>query len=254
MGPAANTARPGEAFAVEFGRFLEQTDGVAQSEQLFDLLSALALNFDCRWVSYDSISPGPEGLKSVRRDPAVLLNFPEEWQERYYEMGFDRIDPIIKTCRTRADAFRWSEVYKDVCTTQDERRVLDEAATFGLRSGISVPLHGPGRNFAIMSFAQTENGELHNRTITYLQFAALHFHRKVIKFASSSGTERGPDLSPRERECLSWIARGKSSWEIGQILEISLDTVNFHVKNVLRKMDTSNRTAAAVNAIRLGII
>ncbi|MER9496209.1 LuxR family transcriptional regulator [Mesorhizobium sp. M0320] len=255
MGPAANTARPGEAFfAVEFGRFLEQTDGVAQSEHLFDLLSAFALNFHCRWVSYDSISPGAEGLKSVRGDPAVLLNFPEEWQEHYYERGYDRTDPIIKTCRTRADAFRWSEVYKDVCTTQDERRVLDEAATFGLRSGISIPLHGPGRNFAIMSFAQAESGELHNSTITYLQLAALHFHRKVMKFASSRDAERGPDLSPRERECILWIAKGKSSWEVGQILAISVDTVNFHVKNILRKMDTSNRTSAATKAISLGII
>ncbi|MER8640419.1 LuxR family transcriptional regulator [Mesorhizobium sp. M1365] len=244
----------GGAFAVEFGRFLDQTDGVDQSERLFDLLSAFALNFDCRWVSYGSISSNQKSLKTVRRDPAVLLKFPEEWQERYFEMGYDRIDPIIKTCRTRADAFRWSEVYNDVSTTEDERRVFDEAATFGLRSGISVPLHGPDRSLAIMSFAQARNGELQNRTIQYLQFAALHFHLKVSQFANSSCIEGGPALSPREIECLSWIASGKSSWEIGQILEISLDTVNFHVKNVLQKMDTSNRTEAAVNAIRLGII
>lgn len=244
----------GGAFAVEFGRFLDRTDGVDQSERLFDLLSAFALNFDCRWVAYGSISSNQKGFKSVRCDPAVLLNFPEEWQERYFEMGYDRIDPIIKTCRTRADAFRWSEVYNDVSTTEEERRVFDEAATFGLRSGISVPLHGPDRRFAIMSFAQARNGELQNKTITYLQFAALHFHFKVTKFANSSGTEREPDLSPREKDCILWIAKGKSSWEIGRILGISVDTVNFHVKNVLRKMDTSNRTAAAIKALIFGII
>lgn len=242
------------AFAVEFGRFLEQTDGVDQSERLFDMLSAFALNFDCPWVSYSSISSNQKGLKAVRRDPAVLLKIPEEWQERYFEMGYDRIDPIIKTCRTRADAFHWSEVYNDVSTTEEERRVFDEAATFGLRSGVSIPLHGPDRSLAIMSFAQARNGEPQSRTIPYLQFAALHFHLKVTQFANSSCIESDPALSPREIECLSWIARGKSSWDIGQILEISIDTVNFHVKNVLRKMDTSNRTAAAVNAIRLGII
>lgn len=244
----------GEAFAVEFGRFLDQTEGVAQSERLFGLLSAFALNFDCRWVAYGSISSNQKGLESVRRDPAVLLNFPEEWQERYFEMGYDRIDPIIKTCRTRAGAFRWSEVYNDVSTTEDERRVFDEAATFGLRSGISVPLRGPDRSFAIMSFAQAWNGELQNRTITYLQFAALHFHLKIIKFANSGGIEREPELSPREKECILWIARGKSSWEVGKILKISVDTVNFHVKNVLRKMGTSNRTAAAIKAINSGLI
>ncbi|RJT23711.1 LuxR family transcriptional regulator [Mesorhizobium waimense] len=243
-----------EEFAVEFGRFLDRTNGVAQSEQLFDLLSAFALNFDCRWVAYGSITSNQKCLEPVRCNPAVLLNFPEEWQERSFEMGYDRIDPIVKTCRTRPDAFRWSEVYNDVSTTEDERRVFDEAATFGLRSGISVPLHGPDRGFSIMSFAQVWNGELHNRTITYLQLAALHFHLKVTESAVSSDTENEPDLSPREKECILWIARGKSSWEIGRIVGISSDTVNFHVKNVLRKMDTPNRTAAAIKAINLGII
>ncbi|WP_246740826.1 helix-turn-helix transcriptional regulator [Mesorhizobium sp. NZP2298] len=243
----------GEAFAVEFGRFLDRTDGVAQSERLFDLLSAFALNFDCRWVAYGSISSSQRDLRLVRYDPAVLLNFSGEWQERYFEMGYDRTDSIVKTYRTRAEALRWSEVYNDVNTSEDERRVFDDAARFGLRSGISIPLHGPDRSFAIMSFAQAWNGELQNRTITYLQFAALHFHLKLTKFANSS-EESEPYLSPREKECILWIARGKSSWEIGQILGISVDTVNFHVKNVLRKTDTSNRTAAAVKVLNLGII
>ncbi|WP_202334600.1 autoinducer binding domain-containing protein [Mesorhizobium sp. L-8-3] len=68
-----------EAFAVEFGRFLDQTDGVAQSERLFDLLSAFAVNFDCPWIAYDTLAP-QKRLKSVQRDPAVILNFPDEWQ------------------------------------------------------------------------------------------------------------------------------------------------------------------------------
>ncbi|ADV14807.1 hypothetical protein Mesau_05806 [Mesorhizobium australicum WSM2073] len=48
---------PREAFAVEFSRFLDKADGIAQSERLFDLLSAFALNFDCPWTSYGSLAP-----------------------------------------------------------------------------------------------------------------------------------------------------------------------------------------------------
>ncbi|MER8747478.1 LuxR family transcriptional regulator [Mesorhizobium sp. M1004] len=240
--------------AVEFGRFLDQTDGVAQTEQLFDVLSAFALNFECPWIAYGSLTPNQKLLKPDRRDPALMLSYPDEWQERYFEMGYDRIDPLIKKCRKRAGAFRWSEVYNDASTTEDERRVFDEAATFGLRSGISVPLHGPGGRFAIMSFAQASDREFENRTITYLQFAALHFHLRVAKFANSSGSEEAPDLSLREKECILWTARGKSSWEIGQILAISVNTVNFHIKNVMRKLDAASRTVAAIKAVNSGII
>lgn len=243
-----------EAFVVEFCRFLDQTVGAAQTEQLFDLLSAFALKFDCPWIAYGSLAPHQKLLTPVRRDPAVMLNYPDKWQERYTQMGYDRIDPIIKTSRKRAGAFRWSEVYNDVSTTEDERRIFDEAATFGLRSGISVPLHGPDGRFAIMSFAQPCEREFHNRTITYLQLAAFQFHLVVAKFANSRCVDEAHNLSQREKECILWTARGKSSWEIGRILGISINTVNFHIKNVQRKLDTASRTVAAIKAVNFGII
>ncbi|MER9483429.1 LuxR family transcriptional regulator [Mesorhizobium sp. M0494] len=243
-----------EAFAAQFGRFLDQTNGVAQSEQLFDLLSAFALNFDCPWIAYGSPAPDQRFWGPGRGGPVVMLNYPDEWQERYLKMGYDRIDPIIKTSRKRAGAFRWSEVYNDARTTEDERRVFDEAATFGLKSGISVPLHGPDSSFAIISFAQPGRREFQNRTITYLQLAALHFHLSVSKFAHLSGINDAPNLSLREKECILWTARGKSSWETGRILGISVNTVNFHIKNVMRKLDAASRTVAAVKAVNFGII
>jgi len=44
-----------------------------------------------------------------------------------------------------------------------------------------------------------------------------------------------PDqLSAREQSCLSWTARGKSSWEIGRILSISENTVIYHIKNAMK--------------------
>ncbi|MER9858878.1 MULTISPECIES: LuxR family transcriptional regulator [unclassified Mesorhizobium] len=243
-----------EELAAEFSRFLDQTDGAAQSEELFDLLAAFALNFDCPWIAYRSLSPNQRFSKPVRRGPAIMLNYPDEWQQRYFEMGYDKTDPIIKTSRKRSSAFRWSDVYNDASTTEDERRIFNEAKTFGLRSGISVPFHGSDASFAIMSFAQSGGHEFENRTMTYLQLAALHFHLKVADFADRVGIEEAPRLSLREKECIFWTARGKSSREIGMILGITMNTVNFHIKNVLRKLDASSRTVAAIKAVNFGIV
>ncbi len=66
--------------------------------------------------------------------------------------------------------------------------------------------------------------------------------------------EEVPVLSAREIECILWSARGKSSWEIGRILGRSENTVNFHIKNIMRKLDTGSRTVAVIKAVRLGII
>jgi DNA-binding CsgD family transcriptional regulator len=62
------------------------------------------------------------------------------------------------------------------------------------------------------------------------------------------------ERSEREKACLSWTALGKSSWEIGRILAISENTVVFHIKNAMKKLDAHTRMVAAVKAILLGLI
>lgn len=74
------------------------------------------------------------------------------------------------------------------------------------------------------------------------------------KLADSNIVEQAPDLSQREKECILWAARGKSSMAIGVILGISRNTVDFHIKNVMRKLEVSSRTVAAIRAVNFGII
>ncbi|MDH2406605.1 DNA-binding CsgD family transcriptional regulator [Bradyrhizobium sp. JR1.5] len=61
-------------------------------------------------------------------------------------------------------------------------------------------------------------------------------------------------LSARERQCLQWVEEGKSSWEIGVILRVSENTVNFHLKNAMRKLEVTTRIQCAIKARRLGLI
>jgi DNA-binding NarL/FixJ family response regulator len=63
-----------------------------------------------------------------------------------------------------------------------------------------------------------------------------------------------PDvLSQREVEVLRLVAAGKSNREIADALCISLNTVATHVRNILTKTGTSNRTEAAAYALRRGL-
>ena len=57
-------------------------------------------------------------------------------------------------------------------------------------------------------------------------------------------------LTPREREILDCLTRGRSNKAIAQELDISVDTVKLHVRNVLTKLNLSSRVEAAVYAVR----
>jgi DNA-binding CsgD family transcriptional regulator len=61
-------------------------------------------------------------------------------------------------------------------------------------------------------------------------------------------------MTARESEVLAWVAAGKSDWAIGQILNISSKTVNFHVENAKRKFGAGTRVQAVIAAMRIGII
>lgn len=67
------------------------------------------------------------------------------------------------------------------------------------------------------------------------------------------GQGRGGTLTDREREVLSLIAEGRSNREIARTLVLSEKTVKTHVSNILMKLDLSDRTQAALWAVRRGI-
>ncbi|GJL84401.1 MAG: DNA-binding response regulator [Micavibrio sp.] len=61
-------------------------------------------------------------------------------------------------------------------------------------------------------------------------------------------------LTPRETEVLSYLARGASNKEIARELELQVVTVKLHVRGVCRKLEAKNRTQAALKARELGIV
>jgi LuxR family transcriptional regulator len=61
-------------------------------------------------------------------------------------------------------------------------------------------------------------------------------------------------LSPRELEVLQLSASGKTAYEIARILSLSERTVNYHVQNIIVKLNVCNKISAVIAAARAGII
>ena len=64
----------------------------------------------------------------------------------------------------------------------------------------------------------------------------------------------GTDLTQRELEVLRLLIKGLSNKEIGEVLGFSENTAKYHVKNILAKLDVSDRTEAATVAFQRGIL
>jgi DNA-binding CsgD family transcriptional regulator len=67
-------------------------------------------------------------------------------------------------------------------------------------------------------------------------------------------TENTSPLTGKEIEILQWLKEGKTSWEISMILHIGESTVNFHVTNIMRKLNATKRTQAVAVAVQNKLI
>jgi DNA-binding NarL/FixJ family response regulator len=75
-------------------------------------------------------------------------------------------------------------------------------------------------------------------------------------FAASRRTIPGEafsDLTDREREILSLMARGESNAEIAHALTISVKTVRNHVSNIFNKLQVADRAQAVIRAREAGL-
>jgi LuxR family quorum-sensing system transcriptional regulator CciR len=75
--------------------------------------------------------------------------------------------------------------------------------------------------------------------------------------SDAAPTEVEPEritLSPRQAECLYWVQQGKSSRDIGVILDISHRIVERHVFRACQKLGVRTRIQAVIRARTLGLI
>lgn len=79
-----------------------------------------------------------------------------------------------------------------------------------------------------------------------------HIPSEIARALAEHG--KGSDLTSRELEVLRMLVKGLSNREIGNALGFSENTAKFHVKNILAKLQVSDRTEAATAAFQRGII
>jgi LuxR family transcriptional activator of conjugal transfer of Ti plasmids len=141
---------------------------------------------------------------------------------------------------------------------------LARARKCGLAAGVSCSVRGPSGQWSLTSFATPRSGAPAERHIVRVlpdcQFIACAIHYAAARIAGRVPVlplrrRLGNGLlSERESQCLLESARGKTTAEIAQILQISERTVAFHLANLRRKLDAANSRHAVTKAFSLRLI
>ena len=206
-----------------------------------------------RLFSYHHLPP-PGADDWTATITVTAQGFPGDWVETYQARRYYDVDPIPKYALSSVYPFWWSDIGRLHPLTGEEKAYLAalRAADFG--DGVAVPLFGPhGRN----GYAGLGPGKGAPRwgdeKIARLQLAAQlgHFQYCHILHARAPRNIR---LSAREAEVLEWVAKGKSNSVIADIIGISPNTVDTHIRRVFEKLGVADRVTAALRGLAVGVI
>ncbi len=183
----------------------------------------------------------------------MLSSYPKAWQKRYIEAGYVNVDPIVGWGFQSRKPLSWSER-----NFAKASQFYDEAKSFGVSIGwAKSSLDGKGA-IGLLSMARpTEpltKKELKHKE-QRMRWLAQAAHLSFCHLLNPGAFFAMPrPLTQRETEILQWTADGKTVPEIAELLNISTNTVSFHVKNAILKLQVPNKTAAVVRAILLGLL
>jgi LuxR family transcriptional regulator, quorum-sensing system regulator LasR len=184
-------------------------------------------------------------------------NYSSAWLNKYTTDKLHHVDPTFSHCLRKSIPLIWSP---DIFSDRHQKEMYEEASGYGIKSGVTLPIHGARGELGIVCFVSDTRPDQHFHNDAHRNLPELSCFRDFILESSlkfmklSSGAEKPISVTKRELECLKWSAAGKSSWEIGQILHCTEATINFHFGNIRRKFDTNSRQQAVIMAINIGLI
>ena len=173
------------------------------------------------------------------------------WVEHFIRNGLYSYDPVLVASLTSAVGFVWSDIPMMIEMTGKQRLLLEGAAKHGLGDGFTVPAHIPGETSGSCSFAAKPGVSVPAANLLLAQLigafafqAARHLNKR-----NSAAFQQVQRLTARQRDCLLWAIKGKTDWEISQILGLSEQTVSRHLDMARERYGVTKRLPLAVRAI-----
>ena len=247
-----NAARLTERMATrsqEEERLFEAFSVVADTTEMEETIARLRDLLKVDHIVYHSSKLGA----SPSADAYIRVTYPAPWVKQYVQMGYLDIDPVVREGFLRTLPFDWSELK---IQSVAEMSFLTDAARHGVGPrGLSIPVrskYGHRGLFSISSSrSEREWVKFRENTLSLLIQVANRLHQRVV--SEVFGEDR-PHLTPRELECLSWVAQGKSSSDIAVILNISPHTVRDFLKSARFKLDCVSSAQAVNKAVTSGLL
>jgi len=239
---------------------LSQTLSQIESVLAADTAEAASRRF------FDALSPlGATYLQTrIYRRPRAALTSETHWAAGGLVariapdgwVGSDAFNYVCFECNPLLGAIRESRTryrFSDFAAHGDRAfgAYWDAMGEAGIGDALCATSYGSGRAIASLhlGFSRRDFDDAEARAI---HLAGLMLTERLMEFAEPA--EEEPALTARERDCLAFVADGRTDWEIAVLLGISEATIRFHLNNARRKLGAVNRAQAVARFASRGLM
>lgn len=186
------------------------------------------------------------------RHSHVIFTPPVDFKDALVINVFSSAHEGNKACRKLKRSHPLARVLV-ICRDNPEGEIMD-ALTSGANGLVVQNANAPAPGQLQSALTTVYNGNMWLDSAIAPHVVQLLSELKTLRMNLSAANPGVELLSQREREVLKLVVNGLSNQQIARNLDVSLETIKSHVKNILDKLDVNDRTQAAIKAVREGLI
>lgn len=188
-------------------------------------------------------------------EPIVFFSKTEAFSsdlERALQSSPGYLDAFLHASVNSPKPFNWNEV-TDLLDPKSPQIESYQTNIAPLGEGVVVPVFGPLFRNGYFCFSGDTGRQYSEHEMMLLHSISQTAYLKLCDMMYREDTETR-SLSNRELEIINIVARGKSSHAIADNLNVSVNTINTHLKRIFEKLDVTDRVSAVMRAYALGYI
>jgi len=228
---------------------LTALEGAGGVQDVYEAIRGASVRLGFDWCAFGARFR----LTTFRTAVSMVNNYPEAWRLRYDQAGYVNMDPTVARAGRSQKSFVWSDAL-----FSDTPELWSEAQDFGLCVGWAQSYFDAQGTGSLLTLARSAEPltdlELRGKALELNWLVSTAHECLTRELAPATSSAPAVSLTQREIEVLQWAAAGKTTEDTAAILAISVDTAKFHIKNAITKLDASNKTAAVVRAMALGLL
>lgn len=237
--------------------FINQLQKATSTRLLNEALKIYLANLGITMFAFTYYSYSPTSINKLKYDYSSSQF--SAWHQHYLSEGYEDVDSTLDVVYQSILPQKWDirEQLKQAKNPR-ERKMRKDAIQFGAEKGLSIPIHGPHDDFAVLVIVQMKEQSFLDTYFELEQdlFMVGYYYYNYLQhhLLQSTPARSTLKLSEREMQCLALIAKNYSLQHIAKMLAITERTVNYHIQRLNKKLGTANKYQSVIKAMAKGLL